>query len=88
MKCEQMGGISTFQATTITTTSISFLFILFLEAVALCTSRSDTARVAQKLPSFPQKIYRVWSEFHPRIKQTLNWRMCIADSIRCTVANS
>jgi hypothetical protein len=44
-----MGRISTFQAPTVTTTSISFFFSCFLEAVALFDiGERAEGRVAQK----------------------------------------
>jgi hypothetical protein len=84
---EQMEEISTFQATTVTATSISSLLNSFLRSSSASLHRKQEVEtvIAQKRPSFPQKIYRIRSEFQPRIKLTLSRPMCIKRSIRCTV---
>ena len=81
-----MGEISTFQATTVTATSISSLFIFFLRSSSgmdVEYGHLQGSHISYR--GFHKEIYRARSGFDPRIKQTMSLPMCTKGRIRCTV---
>lgn len=71
MPWKQMGGISTFQATTVTATSICSLLILILRSSrGLSVGLSAECLSHTKYPGFHKDMCRARSGFAPRIEQT------------------
>ncbi len=73
LKClfmRSMGRISTFQARTVTATSIFLFFSCFLEAVTPPVGIQAGFGIAHNDPGFHKEICRVEGRFAPRIKQT------------------
>jgi hypothetical protein len=81
-----MEQISTFQATTVTATSIFFFLSCFLRGSSgLDLKCGSPHRSHRSDRGFHKEIYRAQSGFDPRIKQTVSPPMCTKGWIRCTV---